>query len=77
MPPPKLLGISKFSKSIKHHGKNHRKQTYKDYSNHRNKAEFRDAIQIFFTLSSETIPYIFFNDAPPVLFPQFNKERGM
>lgn len=33
--------------------------------------------RFFFTLFSETIAYIFFNDAPPVLFPQFNKERGM
>lgn len=39
--------------------KKHRKHTYKNYLNHRNKAEFRDAIQPFSLFLPETISYIF------------------
>lgn len=57
--------------------KNHRKHTYKDYFKHRNKTEFRDAVQLFHSFFPKQFPIYIFNGPPPALFPQFNKERGM
>lgn len=57
--------------------KKYMKHTLKDYFIPGNKAEFRDALQPFSFFLPEMFLYTVFNDASPVLFPQFNRKRGM